>query len=116
MLDVTERLLRRGDAISDLNVNDNRATKEADDRGIPESNCSVADRPPATGRADARHANDQPVVDGMERLGNRTDWTTADENRYAELQGQLAEICARYRPDASIVVLPPSRGGAVSES
>jgi hypothetical protein len=55
------------------------------------------------------------IVDGMERLGNRTDWTTADENRYAELQGQLAEICARYRPEASIVVLPPSRGGGASE-
>ena len=53
------------------------------------------------------------LVEGLERLGNRSEWTAADEKSYAELHGQLAEICARYRSEASIMVLPPSpRGGA----
>jgi len=35
--------------------------------------------------------------------------------RYAELHSQLAEICARYRPEASILVVSPWPKGGASE-
>ena len=56
------------------------------------------------------------IVEGLERLGNRCDWSTVDVKRYAELHAELAEICARYRPEASIVVLPPPPGGGPGQS
>lgn len=55
------------------------------------------------------------IVDGLEGLGNRAEWTAVDEKRYAELHMVLAEICGRYRPEASIMVVPPWPKGGGSE-
>lgn len=55
------------------------------------------------------------IVDGLEGLGNRAEWTAVDDRRYAELHLELAEICARYRPEASILVVPPWPKGGASE-
>jgi hypothetical protein len=53
------------------------------------------------------------IVDGLDGLGNRAEWGAKDDRRYAELHLELAEICARYRPEASILVVPPrSKDGA----
>ena len=55
------------------------------------------------------------IVEGLEALGNRADWSAMDDRRYAELHSQLAEICARYRPEASILVVTPWPKGGASE-
>jgi hypothetical protein len=46
------------------------------------------------------------LVDGLEALANRAEWSAADDRRYAGLHLELTEICARYRPEASILVVP----------
>jgi hypothetical protein len=56
------------------------------------------------------------IVDGFERLGNRAEWTSEDERSYAQLHEQLAEICARYRSEASTGVMPPPGGGRAKRS